>query len=391
MTEDWWIYRGTGVPHDGIAGLPAAPAWRAFGDPDDDPAQLPPPPPEATTAGSTARRLGRVRQAAAYQADEREVRLVNLALHLRRPLLITGKPGVGKSTLAYAVAHELRLGPVLRWAISSRSSLRDGQYSYDAIGRLHEAGLSREDDRRADSARVPWRDPTPTPTPVPPPPPPPLPDRTPWDPRHGAHPERTAPDRPGSPGIGRFLRLGPLGTALLPWRTPRVLLIDEIDKSDIDLPNDLLNVFEEGEFEIPELLRLGPGPQEVGTADHGRTAVVRGGVVRCAQFPLVVLTSNGERDFPSALLRRCVRLEIQPPNEERLAAMVAAHLGEQAATSEATTELITEFLRRQREEGAELANDQLLNALLMAGRGLWTGGRGHDVLGDVLLRPLNEG
>ncbi|MFD7413469.1 AAA family ATPase [Kitasatospora purpeofusca] len=377
MAEDWWIYRGTGVPHGGIAGLPPAPAWRAFGDPDSDPARLPPPPPEDSAAGSTARRLGRVRQAAAYQADEREVRLVNLALHLRRPLLITGKPGVGKSTLAYAVAHELRLGPVLRWSISSRSSLRDGLYSYDAIGRLHEAGLSRND-RRPDA---------------------------PLSRLHGD--ERTVslavrrggpeedflipppPEERAAPAIGRFLRLGPLGTALLPWRTPRVLLIDEIDKSDIDLPNDLLNVFEEGEFEIPELLRLGPEPQEVGTADHGRTAVVRGGVVRCAQFPLVVLTSNGERDFPSALLRRCVRLEIRAPDEQRLAAMVAAHLGEETAAAATTTDLIAKFLRRQ-QDGAELANDQLLNALLMAGRVLRADQQGRDAVRDALLRPLNE-
>ncbi|MFB8236622.1 AAA family ATPase [Kitasatospora purpeofusca] len=362
MAEDWWIYRGTGVPHSGIARLPAAPAWRAFGDPDGDPERLPAPPPEDSAAGSTARRLGRARQAAAYQADEREVRLVNLALHLRRPLLITGKPGVGKSTLAYAVAHELRLGPVLRWSISSRTSLRDGLYSYDAIGRLHEAGLSRESDRRA----APGHEPQPG-----------------WQ-------ETAEPDERRSPAIGRFLRLGPLGTALLPWRTPRVLLIDEIDKSDIDLPNDLLNVFEEGEFEIPELLRLGPDPQEVGTADHSRTAVVRGGVVRCAQFPLVVLTSNGERDFPSALLRRCVRLEIRAPDEQRLAAMVAAHLGEEAAAAAETTDLIAEFLRRQRQDGAELANDQLLNALLMAGRVLRADQRGREAVRDVLLRPLNE-
>ncbi|MFD8696233.1 AAA family ATPase [Kitasatospora purpeofusca] len=370
MAEDWWIYRGIGVPHTGISGLPPAPAWRAFGDPDSDPEQLPAPPPEDSAAGSTARRLGRARQAAAYQADEREVRLVNLALHLRRPLLITGKPGVGKSTLAYAVAHELRLGPVLRWSISSRSSLRDGLYSYDAIGRLHEAGLSRENDRRADQGHEPRHD---------------LRTGT----RIGTR-DATDPDEHRSPAIGRFLRLGPLGTALLPWRTPRVLLIDEIDKSDIDLPNDLLNVFEEGEFEIPELLRLGPGPQRVGTADHGRTAVVHGGMVRCAQFPLVVLTSNGERDFPSALLRRCVRLEIRAPDEQRLAAMVAAHLGEEAAAAAETTDLIAEFLRRQRQDGAELANDQLLNALLMAGRVLRADQLGREAVRDVLLRPLNE-
>ncbi|MFF4818948.1 AAA family ATPase [Kitasatospora sp. NPDC001309] len=344
MPENWWIYRGTGVPHGGIAALPPAPAWRSFGDWLDGDEELPPPPVQEA-AGLTARRLGRVQQATAYQADEREVHLVNLALHLRRPLLITGKPGVGKSTLAYAVAHELGLGPVLRWPISSRSTLRDGLYTYDAIGRLHEAGLHA--------------------------------------PQDGPH------RRP--PAIGRFLRLGPLGTALLPWRTPRVVLIDEIDKSDIDLPNDLLNVFEEGEFEIPELQRLGPGPQEIAVADPGRRAVVRGGHVRCAHFPLVVLTSNGEREFPSALLRRCVRLEIQPPTEERLAAMVAAHLGADGSPDGTQrAELITEFLRRQREDGADLANDQLLNALLMAERGLWGSGPGRDVIQDVLLRPLNE-
>ncbi|MFI9365635.1 AAA family ATPase [Kitasatospora sp. NPDC053057] len=348
MPENWWIYRGTGVPHDAIAALPPAPAWRSFGDWVDIDEELPTPPADDAT-GLTTRRLGRTRQATAYQADEREIHLVNLALHLRRPLLITGKPGVGKSTLAYAVAHELGLGPVLRWPISSRSALRDGLYTYDAIGRLHEAGL------RA--------------------------------PRHDGDP---AGDRQ-PPAIGQFLRLGPLGTALLPWRTPRVVLIDEIDKSDIDLPNDLLNVFEEGEFEIPELQRLGPGPQEVATADPGRRAIVRGGHVRCAHFPLVVLTSNGEREFPSALLRRCVRLEIQPPTEERLAAMVAAHLGaDHSADGTQRAELITEFLRRQREDGADLANDQLLNALLMAERGLWGSGSGRGVIHDALLRPLNE-
>ncbi|MEU9623226.1 MoxR family ATPase [Streptomyces sp. NPDC048155] len=352
MAEDWWIYTGTGVPHSRISELPAAPAWRTFGAPS-DPALHPAPPPAERSADRTARRLGRVQQAAAYQADEREVQLVNLALHLRRPLLITGKPGVGKSTLAYAVAHELGLGPVLRWPISSRSTLRDGLYAYDAIGRLHDAGI-----------------------------------------RGGGTPYNGAVGGPGAreaPAIGRYLRLGPLGTALLPWSCPRVLLIDEIDKSDIDLPNDLLNVFEEGEFDIPELSRLGPGDQEVMTADAERTAVVPGGVVRCAEFPLVVLTSNAEREFPTAFLRRCVRLDIQPSDEKRLAAMVAAHLGGGVKTEAARAVLISEFLRRQRENGAELANDQLLNALLMAERGLWDSELGRSVIRDVLLRPLNEG
>lgn len=335
--EDWWVYRGTGTPHEGIHDLPEAPAWRAFGD--TGTGLLPPTPP--ADAGASARRLGRDRQAAAYQADEREIQLVNLALHLRRPLLITGKPGVGKSTLAYAVAHELGLGPVLRWPITSRATLRDGLYAYDAIGRLHDAGMAGDNGRQA-------------------------------------------------PDIGRYLRLGPLGTALLPWRHPRVLLIDEIDKSDLDLPNDLLNVFEEGEFDIPELARLGPGDQEVMTADGSRTATVSGGTVRCAQFPFTVLTSNAEREFPAAFLRRCVRLEIQPPDADRLAAMVTAHLGGDPDAAPTRAALIAEFLRRQREDGAELANDQLLNALLMATRGLWSRPGDREVVESVLLRPLNE-
>ncbi|MEV6011685.1 MoxR family ATPase [Streptomyces sp. NPDC051976] len=337
--ENWWVYRGTGLPHDGIDGLPDAPSWRAFGDV--DPERLPAAP-AAAADGAVARRLGRDRQAAAYQADAREIQLVNLALHLRRPLLITGKPGVGKSTLAYAVAHELGLGPVLRWPITSRATLRDGLYAYDAVGRLHDAGIA------------------------------------------GGSGGGQAP------GIGRYLRLGPLGTALLPWRHPRVLLIDEIDKSDLDLPNDLLNVFEEGEYTIPELSRLGEGDQEVMTADGARTAVVSGGTVRCAQFPFTVLTSNAEREFPAAFLRRCVRLEIQPPDADRLAAMVSAHLGGDPATAATRTALIAEFLRRQREDNAELANDQLLNALLMATRGLWSRPEDREIIENVLLRPLNE-
>ncbi|MFC4030585.1 hypothetical protein ACFO3J_03765 [Streptomyces polygonati] len=127
------------------------------------------------------------------------------------------------------------------------------------------------------------------------------------------------------------------------------------------------------------------------TADGRGTALVDGGTVRCAEFPFTVLTSNAEREFPAAFLRRCVRLEIRPPDEHRLAAMVAAHLGGDPAATPEGEALIARFLDRQREDGAELANDQLLNALLMAGRGLWEKAGDRRVIEQSLLRPLNEG
>ena len=115
--------------------------------------------------------------------------------------------------------------------------------------------------------------------------------------------------------IGEAITLGALGTALLPTARPRALLIDEIDKSDVDLPNDLLNVFEEGEFEIPELRRLGSDAEvEVFTSDPAqKRAWITGGVVACKQFPLMILTSNGERGLPAPFLRRCLRLRMPNP------------------------------------------------------------------------------
>jgi hypothetical protein len=123
---------------------------------------------------------------------------------------VTGHPGIGKSTLAYLVARELRLGRVLHWGITSRSNLRSGLYQYDAIGRT-QASLERS-----------------TTTPV--------------------TPEDSAAEPCGRPRIGHYVRLGPLGTTLLPYKLPRILLIDELDKNDIDL----LNVLEEGEFDTPD-------------------------------------------------------------------------------------------------------------------------------------------
>ncbi|MER5883135.1 AAA family ATPase [Streptomyces sp. NPDC001941] len=309
---DWRLFRGDGVA--GAAAFPPAPPWRRFD-------------------------AARAERPLPYLIGRAEADVVNAALHLRRPLLVTGQPGTGKSSLARAVAHELGLGRVLSWPVNSRATLAEALYRYDAIGRLREANLRRE----------------------------------------------RAKEVPGDSGIGAYVRLGPLGTALVPGGArPRVLLVDELDKGDVDLPNDLLNVFEEGEFEIPELARL---PQELARVDvmtddpDAWTTVVRGRV-RCGEFPVVVITSNGEREFPPAFLRRCVRLNLPEPDEDRLLAIVRAHLGGEGEPEGMEALLATFLARRAR---GELATDQLLNAVFLRGRGVELG---PDALLDAVLHRL---
>jgi MoxR-like ATPase len=165
--------------------------------------------------------------------------------------------------------------------------------------------------------------------------------------------------------ITDYLTLGPLGTALLPTGTPRALLIDEIDKADIDLPNDLLNVFERGEFEIPELARLG-GRHPIREAPPGQERfTIEDGHIRCVQFPFVVMTSNGERDFPAAFLRRCIRLRMPPPDVELLTDIVSAHLGAKIAKD--CDAMIREFANKA-ENTRALATDQLMNAIFLVTR-----------------------
>ncbi|MFL9867273.1 MoxR family ATPase [Paraburkholderia fungorum] len=298
--RDWKIFTG-GAPHDGLTTLPPPPPWRFAH------ALAPLAPPAADLAGSESE----ARRARPFIVSDPMRIAVNAALYLRRPLLLTGRPGTGKSTLIAKVAHELRLGAVLRWPINSRSTVRSGVYEYDAVGRL-QAGRNE-------------------------------------------------------PPVEQYLKLGPLGTALVASDWPRALLIDEIDKSDLDFANDLLNVIEEGEYEIPELRRLGKGDEPIPVTDfEGNTVPIVGGRLQCRQFPFVMMTSNAEREFPAPFLRRCVRLEIEPPEPDELLRIVESHLAEHAGVLDPAEikELVDRFDSDQR-ENQDVATDQLLNAVFL--------------------------
>jgi MoxR-like ATPase len=334
MTTPWKIYDPEATVARRKVKLPAPPPWRQPG------------PARREVIASTFRATPEVADA------------VNAALHLRRPLLITGNPGTGKSSLVYSVARQLGLGEVLVWAINSRSTLAEGLYRYDALARLQQI--------QEQQARGP----------------------APATPRSGTRRKAATPASDDvNDDIGAFVTLGALGTALAAADAPRALLIDEIDKSDVDLPNDLLSVLDTGSFPIPELQRVSARHPVVTVRDSlNRGVAVDQGVVAFTEFPVIVMTSNGERDFPAPFLRRCVQCTLPDPVKTQLISVVRAHFASLKEDAEIDP-LVTEFLARR--EAGGLATDQLLNAQHLAGLRRKLGHEEQERLLEVLFKSLN--
>ena len=185
----------------------------------------------------------------AYVATDDLKIAVNAAITLERPLLVKGEPGTGKTVLAEEIARSLG-APLLTWHIKSTTKAQQGLYEYDAVSRLRDSQLG--DPRVSD--------------------------------------------------IRNYIRRGKLWEAFDSETRP-VLLIDEIDKADIEFPNDLLLELDRMEFHVYET----------------------GEVVRARQRPILVITSNNEKELPDAFLRRCFFHYIRFPDADTMARIVAVH------------------------------------------------------------------
>ncbi len=215
-----------------------------------------------------------------YLPSKELINAVNLAIYLKRPLLLRGEPGCGKTKLAIAVAYELGR-PFEAWYIKSTSRAKDGLYTYDTVGRLRDAqlaasgSLTREEKQRFD-------DPT------------------------------------------SYVRLGPLGRAFKNNKRT-VVVIDEIDKADIDFPNDLLLELDEQVIKVEEV-RVGDKEMEISAK----------------AAPIVFITSNDEKDLPDAFLRRCLFHYVKFPDNKQIVEIVKARFPEIA--DELTKKSVSRFL-----------------------------------------------
>lgn len=187
-----------------------------------------------------------------YVASEQLMASVNVAIALEKPLLIKGEPGTGKTMLAQAVARSLDKELII-WNIKSTTKAQDGLYMYDTIQRLYDGQFGEE----------------------------------------------------GVDDIAHYIKLGKLGEAFESEKQV-ILLIDEIDKADLEFPNDLLWELDQMEFYIHETKRT----------------------VKAKQRPIVIITSNAEKELPDAFLRRCIFHYIDFPDEALMEEIVRTHYPE---------------------------------------------------------------